>query len=483
MSTGSKMDELKNLLRTAVADVTFDAGHTEWLGHRAISTSYASRPEEIVTAEQLREMAGTGEWNAREHFRALKAILRIDRGLLAQIEVQLRSLLQDYIDPETDQIGHTFPTGGLHESSFTWVDQNQRTTVWLSTIDSFAESTIKSAAILGPETVVNQFSAWLEGETVKYRTASVLNGIALSDSLSPTSGVHLEALPLSVDELPVHLPTLLTRAEDFLGRTVLYIDHEASPALLRPPGRGSRKTVAGGAQVTINFDTVCQALSLESNTNVEVGPYWNHYIGPTGLVNSYGGSRWSSGRQTFETWPHTLSGSLVDRLSEEVGTLYPDGGTGPMLSEEQLSKTLKSVMSLDSDDTLRIAITRWMRSKDDGAGLVDRFIDLRIALEALYVNQIRLSNNHGEIGLRLSLCGAWHLGKDSEDRRNIRKNLNNAYGKSSRAVHTGSISGDGKTLLLLSEGQDLCRRGIRKILREGPPEDWMALILGDEDTS
>ena len=151
-----------------------------------------------------------------------------------------------------------------------------------------------------------------------------------------------------------------------------------------------------------------------------------------------------------------------------------------MLSEQQLANSLKAVMALDSGSSTRIAITRWMRSRDDGEDLVNRFIDLRIALEALYVHQIRLSNNQGQIGLRLSLCGAWHLGADSVDRRNIRKKLSDAYGKASTAVHTGSIKSDSKNQTLLSEGQELCRRGIRKILSEGIPEDWMGLILGAE---
>ena len=473
------MNELENLLGKAESQFTFDAGQIEW-GQAGVVTSYALRPQEIVTPEQLREMAGAGGLNAGEYRRAMNAKLIMDSGLLAKIKRQLICLLQDHIDPDTGRIGHAFPLGGRGERSHGYLAPARNINTWSSPLDGFTEAIIKSAAILGPQPITDQLFRWLEGERVKYRVATVLNGVAFTDSLTPIEGIHLEPLPLSADELPVHLPTHRLRAEDFLGRTVLYADHEASPALFRPPRRISEDTLTVRDVAGVDFETVCQAISLESDTTVESGFSWNHYLGPTGLVKSDGYSSWALGRQRFELWLTTPSGSLADRLSEGAGTIYQRGGSGPMLSEQQLANSIKAVTALDSGSSTRMAITRWMRSRDDGEDLVNRFIDLRIALEALYVHQIRLSNNQGEIGLRLSLCGAWHLGADSVDRRNIRKKLSEAYGKASTAVHTGSIKSDAITQILLSEGQELCRRGIRKILSEGIPEDWMGLILGAE---
>ena len=473
------MNQLKNLLGTAVAQATFDAGRIEW-SEQGITTSYASRPQEIITPEKLREMVWTRGWNAGEYRRALIADLLIDSNLLSQIKCKLRCLLQDHIDPTTDRIGHTFPTGGGHESFYGYLGPDRRVDTWSSPLDSFTKSIIKAAAILGPEPITNQLSMWLEGEPVKYRIASVLNGVAFRDRFNPISGVQLEPLPMSVDELPVHLPTGRLRSDDYLGRTALYIDYEVSPALFRPPSTTPENSVAVRNVAGVDSNTVCQALSLESNTTVEAGFYWNHYLGPTGLVQSGGDSSWSRGRQRFELWPVLPSGSLVDSLSEGMSTLYQDGGTGPKLSEQRLTNTLKAVMALASNSSTRIAITRWMRSRNNGEDLEDRFIDLRIALEALYVRQARLSNNQGELGLRLSLCGAWHLGTDFEDRKDIRKKLNRVYGVTSGAVHKGDITWDSENLELLSKGQDYCRRGIMKLLREGSPKDWLDLILGAE---
>ena len=80
--------------------------------------------------------------------------------------------------------------------------------------------------------------------------------------------------------------------------------------------------------------------------------------------------------------------------------------------------------------------------------------------------------------LRHALFGAWHLGADFEDRRRIRKALRRAYDKASKAVHTGNLPSEAQ--LDLSPAQDLCHRGILKLLREGPPADWGGMILGAE---
>ena len=475
------MNKLKNLLGTAMAQARFDAGHIEW-GRHGMIMSYSKRTEEQLTPKQLSEMFETKGIEASDFQRAVRAELIMPPGLLSQVEREVRMLLKDHIDTQTDRVGHAFPIGARRESYYGYTSHEQRIHSWSSPIASFAEAIIKGAAVTGPETVSDQLWHWLEGDDpVTYRTSAMLNGVAFSEPLSPVDGVYVEPLPLSPDDLPTHLPgPPLMRAKDYPGRTVLHIDHEVSPALFRPSAAGPKNTVAVHDVAGVDFDTVCQALSLESNTFVETGFYWYHYLGPKGLVDGGGDTVWSFGKQRFEGWPVHPSGRLVERFSEGVSTLYSDGLTGPKLSVQELANTLDAIAGLDATDSTRTAITRWMKSRDRGEGLEDRFIDLRVALEALYVNHMRRSGYQGELSFRLSLYGAWHLGSNSDDRRGIRKKLNDVYGKGSTAVHTGSVSSDLEAFALLSEGQYLCRRGIRKLLREGHPKDWLTLILGAE---
>ena len=73
---------------------------------------------------------------------------------------------------------------------------------------------------------------------------------------------------------------------------------------------------------------------------------------------------------------------------------------------------------------LRIAADRWRRSKrsDGYARLVDQYIDLRLALESLYLKDF-VNEHSQEMRFRLALFGAWHLGGSLDERRSIRKTL------------------------------------------------------------
>ena len=48
----------------------------------------------------------------------------------------------------------------------------------------------------------------------------------------------------------------------------------------------------------------------------------------------------------------------------------------------------------------------------------------------------------------------------------------------SGAVHGREVKYDEKNLDLLTKSQVLCRKGIFKLLEEGPPDDWGDLVLG-----
>ena len=115
-----------------------------------------------------------------------------------------------------------------------------------------------------------------------------------------------------------------------------------------------------------------------------------------------------------------------------------------------------------------------MRSKRQ-KGYVDKFIELRIALEALYLQG---KGTRGEMGFRLANYGAWHLGADFAERRKYRTLLSRVYREASGAVHTAEVADTEANRELLSEAQDLCRMGILKRLDEGKAPDWDELILG-----
>ena len=109
--------------------------------------------------------------------------------------------------------------------------------------------------------------------------------------------------------------------------------------------------------------------------------------------------------------------------------------------------------------------------------IVDRLIELRIALEALYLKDFANEKSQ-EMRFRLALIGAWHLGETYAKRQQIRNVLRDAYDKASGAVHTGKAPVGADAALM--KARKLCREGILKLFREGPPADWGNLILGPD---
>ena len=136
-----------------------------------------------------------------------------------------------------------------------------------------------------------------------------------------------------------------------------------------------------------------------------------------------------------------------------------DDATPDSVDPRQVDATIEALQG--ANRKLKIAVDRWRRSMAEDAELEDRYIDLRIALEAIYLKDF--ANEHSqEMRFRLALCGAWHLGADFEERRSTRKALRDAYDAASKAVHEGELPNAARPTL--STAQDLCRRGMLKLL-------------------
>ncbi len=201
---------------------------------------------------------------------------------------------------------------------------------------------------------------------------------------------------------------------------------------------------------------------------------WDDYQELGAFSLSSATESWSTGTHRLAVRPLGLR-RMNSNFRTGLHTLEPEDQSSRSIDEEQLRHTLRALE--ERNDKTRIAVARWRKSKDSSASLADRFVDLRIALEALYLRDF-LNEQSQEMRFRLAIFGAWHLGADLEERRHIRKSLRDAYDTASGAVHLGEV--DPKKELTLLNGQDLCRRGILKLIKEGEPHDWGDMILGSD---
>ena len=263
-----------------------------------------------------------------------------------------------------------------------------------------------------------------------------------------------------------------TTLGNYLGVTLLKLSRSAAPALFRPGRERTEQVGRSDSAGRIALNLACEALSLLANCHISPSVVWHDYPDAApfclGIRESwsYGGSR-----------PRPMKWkSLSEDLNNNAVTLTPaDDARFQSLDRDQLRRTLQALAS--ADKKLRIAIDRWRLSMpgQQKLRLEDQYIDLRIALEALFLKDFGNARVQ-EMRFRLSLFGAWYLVDDVEERRRIRKTLLAAYDAGSKAVHLGEVPERHRGTL--SCAQDHCRRGILKLLHQGPADEWGDLILG-----
>ena len=119
---------------------------------------------------------------------------------------------------------------------------------------------------------------------------------------------------------------------------------------------------------------------------------------------------------------------------------------------------------------------RWANSKRR-VQPVDQLIELRIALEALY---LPAGVSAGEYRFRIATHGAWHLGANVAERQLYYDVLKQAYDLTSGAIHAGKVDLKENESKLLVDAQNICREGIIKRLSQKAEPQWNSMILGSE---
>ena len=452
-------------LRSVLAEARFDLGRVTSEHPRGRTTSYANRPGEVVGPGCLREILVGANSGDEDPEQARSARVCVPDVLESDLADSLRLALADSHDPSSDCVGHAFPMDGDRGGSFKGWPSGVYTESNVSSIDRFGTTITKWAAVRGVDSVVDLLAAWTRGEPFAYRTCAVI-GLTLQQPLRPIDGVRITPLPLSTAQLPSGLPKQNKfQRSAYLGHAVLSIDTLAAPALFRPASK-HQHAVRGDLVHDLDFDLVLQALSLECDACIESGVAWNDYEELSVLTTS---------RTTWGSLPGF--GSLVglDSWSTNASTgltmIELREGAVQSPSEAAIQALLKELSSADA--RTRVSVTRWKESKKQSASLTDGFIDLRIALESLFLPQAP----DQQLKFRLAANGAWLVGHDGTDRRKAWYILRDAYDAASTAVHRGDVKGNRQTRDLLANAQGVCRKGILRVLSGGPVTDWDGLIL------
>ena len=326
---------------------------------------------------------------------------------------------------------------------------------------------LKVALVRGVQYATNAFYDCVNREKASFQVMGLLNGVRVEQELVVSEGIRLIPLPRSSSRLPPYLAQghSFLRDTDLLGRTLIVIYKSITPIFVNPGRLSSfddyenifQFETASPQYPDFSIEEFCDALSLTLGAPVRLAASWKH-IAPDEIFNCpgvFGGAAYQ---------PHLLQ--------ERTSTTVSEHEVADAVSLYDARQNLQPSVARK----LKVPIDRWIKSTSN-ADPVDTFIDLGIALESLYLEDIK---DAGEFRFRLSLRGAWYLEQDIEKRQTLIAEFRKLYDLRSKAVHLGDVGTEG-TRDFIKRGQDLCLRSIKKVLKDGGfPIDWNRLVLGGD---
>ena len=413
-----------------------------------------------LSSIELQDIYNNNKWRSGEWGEKLLILPDYSDEKVTELNAKLRSTLDEYVETEDGHIGHGLSDlidgpqyETMHPNGFISTES-------VSSICDFCNYLIIGAAILGPKRIARYLCEWMAGNPLYYQIIVLIVGVTIDQPLALQAGIRITNLPMSSNEFPNSLPDFGSAASPaaYLGGVILSIDCEAVPVLYKPQRRqdeGWRLEEVIQHTWSLkksSLDKFCESLSLACNGCIRYKQFWRDY----GELNAFSDP--------------SSKGGMPMKLISDKGIEIP-------LSQEHLELAWdihRRRNSTNEKQGLSTAISRWVNSKRPESDLADQFIDLRIALEALYLKR----NHKGGMSFRLAVHGALHLSADINERRKYYKNFSDAYSRASKAVHEGILKNTPENRKLLATAQDLCRDGILKKLKGEEEPNWDDMILG-----
>ena len=446
------------------------------LAQALCQTMFRADGDVLLTATEVRSRWKEFYWGAPDAETVRSVWPQVPDPSVESISAYLRRRVPDYIHAGRDCIGHSFGVLGERYGSTTAVDHHIRHQ-GVSTVTGFARGLVITAALLGPERVARLVDDWSRDAPLRPRICVLVGGGLYPEApLELVHGLRVYSLPVSSDSFPRSIPEMQSLSvPSWLGQTVLEVDAEMRPALFRP-GNADDELPELETRVALGpvpLEIFLLALSLVCNRRLGLAWAWADYGELEAFSRGRSHGLLGPGRVQVERLRGTLSYSSsgdVCRLTDYQAPV-PNLSAGRLWRAWEIAEELHRRVS--SNLRFQIAVTRWSRAALPGVVTPDRVVDLRIALESLF-----LDSDAGELVFRLSTTGARYLGSDLEERRAIRKTLREFYGLASRTIHGAAIGAPSQADMdLVDAASRLCRDGILKNLTDRPHANWADFLL------
>ena len=150
-----------------------------------------------VSAPQLREV-----YNAEEESLVERRVNKnVPEELISELADCLRVVLERFIDPKTDRIGHAFQLNKYSGGSVSIRADGLKQVEYTSPLQEFADALVQAAAVIGIQEAMRLLEAWKRGEPIQSRICTVLNNLFIGSAIHPREGVEVVPLPLTTDKL------------------------------------------------------------------------------------------------------------------------------------------------------------------------------------------------------------------------------------------------------------------------------------------
>ena len=160
-----------------------------------------------------------------------------------------------------------------------------------SPIDYVVRNLLRLAIVDGPAKVAQAFADCASNSSCSYYSFFLITDVSIPAPLEVFKGITLMPLPKSESELPSHLPFITNERDrlgpillpDLVGRTVVRVEYEVSPIFHKPaetytfssPPQQHFSVKLKGQEIPVpNLNTLCQAISVVSRSNVQSVMNW-----------------------------------------------------------------------------------------------------------------------------------------------------------------------------------------------------------------
>ena len=452
------MQELEVLLDRVVASTIYTIPQLRSLG-TGTEIALEPNPTQTISAAKLRRTLQYAQWESEERIAAECAEPIVTPELMTTLRCSIEHILSPYIADDSKVIRHMFP--GYHSKHTYSVPANAGLyqLVFESLIPEFCKAIVRASTLLGSSRTVSYLRDWIDARPLTYQAHALVGGLEVREHLDLGNGIRMFPLPMSSDRLPASLPreTGLS-VRDYLGRTILSVDLSVKPVLSRSPYCDFGDL---GPQVIYDpgiasMSSLAEALSLVCDQFVYYRLCWNDYA----AVSAF------SGEQHKRFWKLGPDISILTRSigwsgpdSAGVYTLMDRDDGAQELSHDQfrLAWRLHSKLARQKAASARFstAVTRWMKAIRPDAETTDRFIDLRIALEALFLDKVTT-----QTASRLAKSAERALAAHDCGRAFLKSDLKRFYRRASEKIHGGGTRLCQEDSYLLDRGRQICRQGI-----------------------